>query len=90
MARFGASPAGQWPTVARRLPMRAGQPEGPFIVFYPNGRVAQRGIYRRGQLVDSLVTTTKNGQPRLLAHFDSSSTKRLQGSFRQWRGRYTA
>ena len=88
--RYYATPAGQWPTVARRLPMRAGQPEGAFIVFHPNGRVAQRGTYRRGQLVDSLVTTTKTGQPHLLAHFDSSSTERLQGSFRQWRGRYTA
>ncbi|MDO7848427.1 hypothetical protein Q5H92_18825 [Hymenobacter sp. M29] len=87
--RYYPARAGQAPVVARRLPMRAGQPDGPFVVFHPDGRVAQRGNFRRGQLVDSLVTTTKNGSPRLLARFDSSRAPGLHGAFRHWGGSYT-
>ena len=88
--RYYPAKAGQPAAVARRLPMRAGQPDGAFVVFHPDGRVAQRGVFRRGQLVDSLVTAHRTGQPRLLAHFDSSRGPGLRGTFRQWRGAYTS
>ncbi|MDO7854711.1 toxin-antitoxin system YwqK family antitoxin [Hymenobacter convexus] len=88
--RYYPARAGQPPAVARRLPMRAGQPDGLFVVFHADGRVAQRGTFRRGQLVDSLVTTTQTGSPRLLARFDSSRAPGLRGSFRHWGGSYTA
>ncbi len=70
--------------------MHAGQPNGPFVVFHPDGRVAQRGTFRQGQLVDSLVTTSPTGSPRLLARFDSSRAPGLRGTFRQWGSQYTA
>ncbi|UOE36385.1 hypothetical protein MTP16_08635 [Hymenobacter monticola] len=88
--RYYPAKPGRAPAVARRLPMRAGQPSGPFVVFHPDGRVAQRGTFRRGQLVDSLVTTGRTGRSRLLARFDSSRAPGLRGSFRQWGGQYTA
>lgn len=87
--RYYLAKPGQPAAVARRLPMHAGQPHGPFVVFHPDGRVAQRGTFRRGQLVDSLVSTGKTGRPRLLARFDSSRAPGLRGSFRHW-GWYTA
>lgn len=88
--RYYAPAPGRAMAVARRLPMRAGQPDGPFVVFHPDGRVAQRGTFRQGQLVDSLVTTGKTGRPRMLARFDSSRVPGLRGTFRQWGGRYTS
>ena len=87
--RYYPAGAGQVPTVARRLPMRAGQPDGAFVVFHHNGRVAQRGAFRRGQLVDSLMTNKPAGQPRLLARF-GADTAGLRGSFRQWYGAFSA
>ena len=86
---YPAAPS-QPPTVARRLPMRTGQPEGPFVVLQPDGRVAQRGTFRQGQLVDSLVTTGRDGQPRLLASFAPTAGGGLQGTFRQWHSPFTA
>jgi|GEM_PF-2451489 len=88
--RYYPAAPGQPPVVARRLPMRAGQPEGPFVVFQPDGRVAQRGSFRQGQLADSLVTMTRDGQPRLLASFVLTAGGGLQGTFRQWRSPFTA
>ncbi|GAA4039868.1 hypothetical protein GCM10022409_27100 [Hymenobacter glaciei] len=88
--RYYPVSAGQEPAVSRRLPMKAGQPDGAFTVWHPNGRVAQRGTFRQGQLVDSVVTTSKTGRPRLLARFDSSRTSGLRGTFRQWDGRFTS
>src|SRR6476661_2268509 len=79
---------GEAPVVARRLPMRTGQPDGPFVVFHPNGRAAQRGTFQRGQLVDSLVTNDSEGHRRLLASFRVASG--LAGSFRQWGSGFTA
>lgn len=83
---------GRPPAVARRLAMRAGLPDGPFVVLHPNGRLAQRGTFRRGQLLDSVTTRTASGQPRLLAQFAPAATDsaRPTASFRQWHGAYTA
>jgi hypothetical protein len=88
--RYYPAAAGQVPVLARRLLLRDGQPDGPFVVRHLDGRVAQRGTFRRGHLIDSLVTTTERGQPRLLARFGSSQVPGLRGSFQQWRSRYTA
>lgn len=88
--RYYLAGAGQSATVSRRLPMRAGQPDGPFVVYHRNGCEAQRGTYQGGKLRDSLVTTGPAGQRRMLALFSDSSAKGLRGSFQQWGGRYTA
>lgn len=88
--RYYPAKAGKKPALARRLPMRGGKPEGAFTVWHPDGRVGQRGTFRNGQLVDSLVTLKPDGQRRLTAQFTESSDGRLQGSFWQRGGRYTA
>jgi len=90
--RYYPAAPGRPPAVARRLAMRAGQPDGPFVVLHPNGRLAQRGTFRRGQLLDSVTTRTASGQPRLLAQFAPAATDsaRPTASFRQWHGAYTA
>ncbi|MBD2714251.1 hypothetical protein KBK19_04300 [Microvirga sp. STR05] len=89
-SRFYPTQPGQPPRVARHLLMQGGKPDGAFVVWHPDGRVAQRGTYRNGQLVDSLVTLKPSGQPRLLGLFTESPTGGLQGSFRLWNNSYTA
>lgn len=88
--RYYPAKAGEKPALARRLPMRGGRPEGAFVVWHPDGRVGQRGTFRGGQLVDSLVTLKPDGQRRLTAQLTASPDGRLQGSFWQRGGRYTA
>lgn len=88
--RYYPAKPGQPPALARRLPMRNGKPEGAFTVWHPDGRVGQRGTFRGGQLVDSLVTLTATGQRRLTAQLSESSDGRLQGRFWQRGSRFTA
>ena len=71
--RYYPAKAGQQPALARRLPMENGQPDGIFTVWYPDGRVGQRGTFRGGQLADSLVTYDGRNRVRLAAHFQPGS-----------------